>query len=104
MAYTAFKGHLWCHTTNKFVKPMVEELKNHKARQAIAVLQQTLSGLKEDIGEIKKILANDFVHNSKMTVENRQDIKWLKKFFFIIATASIGALAVAIINLIMRVR
>ena len=32
------------------------------------------------------------------------DVKWLKKFFFIIATASVGGLVAGIINLLIQIK
>ena len=48
-----------------------------------------LKHLKDDVGDLKIGM-----------VEVKTDLKWLKKFFFIVAGASIGSLIAGVINLI----
>ena len=57
---------------------------------------QEIKDIKDDIKELRKSygVLND--HSGKMAT----DVEWLKKFFWIVATSSIGALVASVINII----
>lgn len=72
---------------------------------------RTSSELKESIKElvasVENFKSNHFVHlkDSISSIEvsltkNTIDTEWLKKFFWIVATASVGSLVASILNLI----
>jgi len=55
----------------------------------IAVLNSEMGGVQEDVGEIKVDLA-----------VVKTDVNWLKRFFFIVATASIGSLLATLFSIL----
>jgi len=59
--------------------------------------------LKEDIQSIRKhikILNEEMGGLEKAQIEMKTDLKWIKKTYWVIFTASIGALIAGIINLL----
>ena len=54
-------------------------------------LQSDVNGLRDCIGSIKRTMTS---------VET--DVSWMKKFFWIVATASTGALISSLINLLLK--
>jgi len=65
-----------------------------------------LSYIKKDIKEIKE---NHLYHIEKKVnnlktdfVVVSQDVKWLKKFFWIVATASVGSLITGVLSLLFK--
>lgn len=51
-----------------------------------------------EMGEVRNDVADVKIDLAKV----KTDVAWLKRFFFIIASASIGALIVGIINLLIK--
>lgn len=49
---------------------------------------------------IIKIQENHLPHLQEQLTKLSTDLEWLKKFFFIIATASIGSLIAGVLNLL----
>jgi hypothetical protein len=56
-----------------------------------------LDSLEKNITEIKN---NHLFHIGTKLTQVGTDVEWLKKFFWIVATASIGGLIAALINLL----
>ncbi len=52
---------------------------------------------------VNEIKDNHLVHIATKLVKVSTDVDWLKRFFWIIATASIGGLVAALINLIVSI-
>lgn len=52
---------------------------------------------------VNEIKDNHLVHITTKLVKVSTDVDWLKRFFWIIATASIGGLVAALINLIISI-
>lgn len=50
--------------------------------------------------KISNFLGNHFVDLKSVVQKNADDLTWLKKFFWIIMTTSIGGLIASIINLL----
>jgi len=78
-----------------------------KTEKRIATLETCMTEVKEDISAINSNLNNhinsltekvDLIKGKTDTISN--DMEWIKKFFWVIATATIGSLVGAIINLI----
>lgn len=70
--------------------------------------QSHITEIKEDIKSIKE---NHLAHiqeamtSMKITTESlKTDMDWVKKFFWIIAGASIGGLVTGLINLIVKIK
>jgi len=74
------------HFTNNLMSS--EEIQNIK-QNITDIRQNHLVHIEKDINDIK-------IEQAKHGI----DLRWLKKFFFIVAGASIGSLIAAIINLI----
>jgi len=67
-------------------------------------MESQINLIKDDIKDIRDnhlahIQEDVSVLKTQQAVQGT-DIKWLKKFFFIVATASIGSLVAAVINLL----
>lgn len=62
------------------------------------------SDLKEWIKSVDLRLENHLHEVLPKIAELKTDVKYLRKFFFIVATASIGGLIAGIINLLMQVK
>ena len=59
-----------------------------------------LDNLEKNVEEIKN---NHLPHiNTKLTCVGT-DVDWLKRFFWIVATASVGALVAAVLNLLITI-
>ncbi|MFA6973211.1 MAG: hypothetical protein WC238_00530 [Parcubacteria group bacterium] len=56
-----------------------------------------LDGLEKKLAEIKN---NHLFHLDIKLTQVGTDVEWLKRFFWIVATASIGGLVAALINLL----
>ena len=58
----------------------------------------------KDIAELKKdmkrVLTNEIPHIYSALREIKTDVAWLKKSFWLVATASVGALVTGVINLL----
>ncbi len=61
---------------------------------------ERLDRLEKGVNEIKD---NHLVHLQTDVTKVSTDVDWLKRFFWIIATASIGGLITAIINLLLTI-
>lgn len=61
---------------------------------------ERLDRVEKAVNEIKD---NHLVHMQTDLTKVGTDVDWLKRFFWIIATASIGGLVAAIINLIITI-
>lgn len=72
---------------NQNQKPI--SYQNQEQDRRIEVLEKHFEKINSEMGEIKTDLA-----------QVKQDVCWIKKFFFIIATASISSLVVALFNLL----
>ena len=59
-----------------------------------------LDGLEKSVNEIKD---NHLPHILQQVTRTSTDVDWLKRFFWIVATASIGGLAAAVINLLITI-
>jgi len=96
------------------VKTIVE--KNHQGifnhishlEKDMGIIQTEISWLKE-MKEDFKILREYIFENrpqknmeSKDDIKTQQDVDWLKRFFWIIATTSIGGLVAGLLNLIIK--
>lgn len=66
---------------------------------SINVLKDDLKELKD---EVKNIRENHLTHMEKAIYELKTDMKWLKRFFFITATAAIGGLITSLLTLIFK--
>ena len=61
---------------------------------------ERLDRVEKAVNEIKD---NHLVHIHNKIIKVVTDVDWLKRFFWIIATASIGGLVAALINLIINI-
>lgn len=61
---------------------------------------ERLERLEKTVNEIKD---NHLVHLQTDVTKVSTDVDWLKRFFWIIATASIGGLIAAILNLLLTI-
>ena len=59
-----------------------------------------LDGLEKSVNEIKD---NHLPHILQQVTRTSTDVDWLKRFFWIVATASIGGLVAAVINLLITI-
>lgn len=59
-----------------------------------------LDNLEKNIDEIKN---NHLFHINKKLTQLGTDVDWLKRFFWIVATASIGGLIASLINLLVAI-
>lgn len=64
------------------------------------IQDERLDRVEKTINEIKD---NHLVHIATKLVKVSTDVDWLKRFFWIIATASVGGLIAALINLIVSI-
>ena len=64
------------------------------------IQDQRLNRVENTVNEIKD---NHLVHIQTDLTKVSTDVDWLKRFFWIIATASIGGLIAAILNLLITV-
>lgn len=64
------------------------------------IQDQRLNRVENTVNEIKD---NHLVHIQTDLTKLSTDVDWLKRFFWIIATASIGGLIAAILNLLIAV-
>ena len=60
-----------------------------------------LDNLEKNITEIKN---NHLPHIEKKLTQVGTDVDWLKRFFWIVATASVGGLIAALINLLVTIK
>lgn len=56
-----------------------------------------IDNLERDVRDIKN---NDLPHIIRKVTKTSTDVDWLKRFFWIVATASIGGLIGAVINVL----
>ncbi len=59
-----------------------------------------LDGLEKSVNEIKD---NHLPHILRQITKTSTDVDWLKRFFWIVATASIGGLIAALLNLLISI-
>jgi len=64
------------------------------------IQDKRLDQLEKDIREIKN---NHLPHIENKIIQIGTDTDWLKRFFWIVATASVGGLIAAILNLILSI-
>lgn len=64
------------------------------------IQDKRLDQLEKDIREIKD---NHLSHIENKIIQIGTDTDWLKRFFWIVATASVGGLIAAILNLILSI-
>ena len=64
------------------------------------IQDERLNRVENTVNEIKD---NHLVHIQTDLTKVSTDVDWLKRFFWIIATASIGGLIAAVINLLLTV-
>ncbi|GMU25812.1 MAG: hypothetical protein AMXMBFR16_07170 [Candidatus Uhrbacteria bacterium] len=62
---------------------------------------ERLERLEKTVNEIKD---NHLVHLQTDMTKVGTDVDWLKRFFWVIATASVGGLIAALINLIISIK
>ena len=74
---------------------------NNTLKYRIGELEKDLGEVK---GDVKTILRNHLPHMYTALENIKTDVSWLKKFFWIIATASIGGLIAAIFNILRQLR
>ena len=60
-----------------------------------------LDGLEKSVNEIKD---NHLPHILQQVTKTSTDVDWLKRFFWVVATASIGGLVAAIWNLLLNIK
>ena len=72
--------------------------RNGEQDRRIDKVEGHIENTNRELGEVRDNIAGVKIDVAKVKV----DVAWLKKFFFIIATASVGGLAVGVINLLMR--
>jgi len=65
-------------------------VKNEEQDRRLKWLEEHYSTFNNEMGEVKQGLA-----------EVKTDVSWLKKYFWIVTTASIGALVAGIINILL---
>lgn len=63
-------------------------------------VKENAKDIKEIKGDIKEILRNHLPHMYTALENTRTDVSWLKKWYWLIATASIGGLITGILNLL----
>ncbi len=65
------------------------------------IQDERLERLEKSVNEIKD---NHLVHLQTDITKVGTDVDWLKRFFWVIATASVGGLIAALINLIISIK
>jgi len=81
--------------------------------ERVTILETIIPTLCDDINDIKtnhlvhiqddiKAISNCMVHMKKSGVEVKTDVAWLKRFFWIIATTSIGGLVTQVLSLLFK--
>ena len=70
---------------------MKDKYQNQQQDIRLTNMETSLKVVNSEMGEIKVSLA-----------KVKQDVIWIKKFFFIIATASIGSLITGLLNTIIK--
>lgn len=65
------------------------------------IQDERLERLEKTVNEIKD---NHLVHLQTDITKVGTDVDWLKRFFWVIATASVGGLIAALINLIISIK
>lgn len=65
------------------------------------IQDERLERLEKSVNEIKD---NHLVHLQTDMTKVGTDVDWLKRFFWVIATASVGGLIAALINLIISIK
>jgi hypothetical protein len=65
------------------------------------IQDERLERLETSVNEIKN---NHLVHLQTDITKVGTDVDWLKRFFWVIATASVGGLIAALINLIISIK
>lgn len=65
------------------------------------IQDERLERLEKTVNEIKD---NHLVHLQTDMTKVGTDVDWLKRFFWVIATASVGGLIAALINLIISIK
>lgn len=77
---------------------MTEQNHNIEQDRRIDKVEDHIATTNREMGEVR-----DSIATVKIDVAGvKTDVSWLKRFFFIIASSSIGALVVGIINLLMK--
>jgi hypothetical protein len=64
------------------------------------IQDERIDRVEKSVNEIKD---NHLVHIATKLMKVSTDVDWLKRFFWIIATASVGGLIAALINLIISI-
>lgn len=64
------------------------------------IQDKRLDGLEKSVNEIKN---NHLPHLLAKLTKTSTDVDWLKRFFWIVATASIGGLIAALLNLLISI-
>lgn len=86
------KGINMHYSMSKETKAALTELKsdiNNIKNNDLHELKESMGSMKDDVNELKM---------GQVQVTN--DVAWLKKFFWIVATASVGGLIAGILNLL----
>ena len=52
--------------------------------------------------KVDLIMENHLPHINAAIIQTGNDVAWLKQFFWIVASSSIGALLIGILNLLMK--
>ncbi len=63
-------------------------------------VRENTKDIKDLKSDMKKVLTNHIPHMYSDLREIKTDVVWLKKWFFIVATASVGGLITGVINLL----
>lgn len=74
-------------------------MKNGTLKYRVGIIEKDISVLKEDM---KTIRTNELPHMSTKIEKIATDVNWLKKWMWVVATASIGGMVAGIINLILN--
>ena len=77
-------------TDNKWLEKTIEEIQRH-----IAILNDEGGAIRDCITQFK-------TENAEFHGKMSADMDWLKKWFFLIATSSVGALIAGVLGLIFR--
>lgn len=72
----------------------------HKSTYQNQLQDERLDRLEDSVNEIKD---NHLPHIQTDLTKVSTDVDWLKRFFWIVATASIGGLIAAVLNLILTI-
>lgn len=88
--------HEWGPSTEALAKSEELQIQTTKAMMALDEIRDDISEIKKDVSNIKEDIADIKVEVGVV----KTDVDWLKKFFWLLVTATVGAIVTTVHNLI----